>query len=428
MLDTLVEILKNSGVTAWELKSVRERGWEFYFIRHALDQHRVKDVEQLTVKVFQLTEDGSSLGFASAELPQSATREEAEKLVKDLAYRASLVKNRPYTLRASVPVAAPPSAEIDVPGIARAFLEAVRSVPETAGEDLNSYELFVSEKTRRFLNSAGTDVSERWPESMLEVVVNAREDGHEIELYRNYLSGGCDADALRADLARTMRYGRDRLRAVPTPALGTADVLFSGKDAASLYEYFADRTSAQYIYFRFSDWELGKPVADGIRGDRVTMKAVRELPNSSRNRVYDGEGAPIRDVTLLEGSVPVQYLGSRMFSSYLGLEDSFIPTNFVVSGGTHSDEALRSGPYLEAVEFSDFQVDAMTGDIFGELRLGYWHDGKTVTPVTGGSVSGSMGDFVKDMAMSVSTAQYDNMRIPALTLLRGVTVTGAAGE
>ena len=426
MLNTLVEILKHSGVTAWELSAVQERGWEYYFIRHALDQNRVKETESLTVKVFQRSEDGESLGFASAQLPRTATRGEAEALVKDLAYRATLVKNKPYTLHRPVPAEGTAGEKIDVPRIARDFLAVMRSVPETAEEDINSYELFVSDKTRRFLNSEGVDVTESWPDSMLEVVINARSGGHEIELYRNYVSGGCDGEALRQDLARAMRFGRDRLRAVPTPALGKADVLFSGRDAVSLYRYFAGRTDAQLIYRRMSDWAIGKPIAEDIRGDRVTVEAVRELPNSSRNRLYDAEGAPIRDTVLIKDSVPVRFLGSRMFSSYLGLEESFIPANLSVGGGTHSEEELRTGRYLEAVEFSDFQVDEVTGDIFGELRLAYWHDGDAVTPVTGGSLSGSMNDFVRDMAMSGACRQYNSIRIPALTRLKGVTVTGAA--
>lgn len=425
MLNTVIEILKRSGVYAWELSAVREQGWEFYFIRHALDQNRVKDVEHITVKVFQLSDGGESMGSASAELPQTATRAEAEKLVADLAYRATLVKNKPYTLRGPAPVEAAADAPIDVPGIARAFLEAVRAVPETEGEDINSYELFVSAKTRRFLNSEGVDVTESWPDSMLEIVVNARESGHEIELYRNYYAGGCDADALKRDLACTMQVARDRLRAVPTPSLGRADVLFGSKAAVELYWYFAARTDAQMIYRRMSDWQIGKPVAEEIRGDKVTVRAVPVLPNSSRNRRWDPEGAPIRDVTLLEESVPVRFLGNRMFSAYLGLEDSFIPTNLDVSGGTHSEAELRAGQYLEAVEFSDFQVDSLTGDIFGEIRLAYWHDGETVTPVTGGSLSGSMNDFVRQMKLSAETAQYNSVRIPALTRLEGVTVTGA---
>ena len=114
-----------------------------------------------------------------------------------------------------------------------------------------------------------------------------------------------------------------------------------------------------------------------------------------------------------------------MFSCYLGLENSFNPTNIEVTGGTRTEQELRTGKYLEAVEFSDFQVDEITGDIFGEIRLAYLHDGDKVVPVTGGSLSGSMNDFIGSMLMSKNSVQYNSMKIPALTLLRNVTVTGA---
>ena len=140
---------------------------------------------------------------------------------------------------------------------------------------------------------------------------------------------------------------------------------------------------------------------------------------------FYASGSRIRDVVMIEDGVARHYLGDRMFSSYLGLEDAFMPTNIAVSGGTRSEEELRAGQYLEAVEFSDFQVDTMTGDIFGEIRLAYWHDGEKCIPVSGGSISGSMDDFVGSLRMSRESAQYDNVRIPALTLLQGVTVTGA---
>ena len=41
-------------------------------------------------------------------------------------------------------------------------------------------------------------------------------------------------------------------------------------------------------------------------------------------------------------------------------------------------------------EKQSVQVDSMTGDLFGEIRLAYWHDGETTTIVSGGSVSGNM--------------------------------------
>lgn len=428
MLDTIVKLLKESGVYGWEISDVRTDGWEFYFIRHELDQNRAKRVEHIMIRVFQLIGDGQFIGSASAELAPTASEEEARALIESLAYRATLVKNKPYTLNPLTEAHRETlhGAPIDVPAIARSFIEVMQQLPETETEDINSYEIFVSAKTRRFLNSEGIDVEESYPSSMIEVVVNARKHGHEIELYRNYESGTCDAEGLKKELAHTMQYGKDRLRTQPTPNLGTANVLFSGSDAVNIYDFFVDRLSAQMVCRRMSDWEIGKPVADGIEGDRVMVTLVRELENSSANRAFDREGAPIRDTEIMRDSVPVKFFGDRMFSSYLGLKDTFMPTNILVEGGTRTEEELRSGPYLEAVEFSDFQVDPMTGDIFGEIRLAYWHDGEKTVPVSGGSVSGSMFDFVRGMLLSEKSVQYDNYRIPALTLLKNVTVTGAA--
>ena len=426
MLNTIISLLKSSGVHAWEVADTKTRGWEFYFIRHALDQNRAKEVEHINVRVFQLIEDGKFMGSASAEIAPTATEEEARALIEGLAYRATLVKNRPYSLQPVTQAhkARREQAKVDVPQIARDFLETMGQLPETATEDVNSYEIFVSEITRRFITSQGIDVEETFPSSMIEVVVNARKEGHEIELYRNYTSGTCDAEGLKRDLSRTMRYGKDRLQTSDTPALGKADVLFTTSDACSIYEYFVQRMNAQMVYRRMSDWEIGTPIAQDIRGDKVTVTALRALDNSSCNQAFDGEGAPIRDTVLMSESVPQHYLGNRMFSSYLGLEDSFIPSNIAVAGGSRTEEELRRGKYLEVVEFSDFQVDEMTGDIFGEIRLAYWHDGEKTVPVSGGSLSGSMLDFVKEMYLSGETVQYDNLRIPALTLLKGVTVTG----
>ena len=424
MIDRIVSLLKASGVTAWELRDVVTHGWEFYYIRHALDQNRVRNVQQITLKVYQAIDDGAYLGCAEAEIAPTASEADIRELIDSLAYRATLVRNRPYTLAAPRQAEPMETCPEKTEKIAADFLNTMRSLPETGGEDINSYEIFVSSKTSRFLSSAGIDVTETWPESMIEVVVNARKDGHEIELYRDYRSGSCDMDALRRDLLRTMQYGRDRLLAVPTPPLETADVLFTGSDACEIYSYFADRLDAAMIYRRMSDWEPGKPVCAGFQGDCLTLKACRSLPNSSRNRRYDEQGAPVRDVVLIENGIAKNILGSRMFASYLNLEDAFIPSNFVVSGGTHSEEELRSGPYLELVEFSDFQVDSMTGDLFGEIRLGYWHDGQSVTPVSGGSISGSMMELAGKMLLSRETAQYNNWRIPSATLLKGVSVSG----
>ena len=222
-------------------------------------------------------------------------------------------------------------------------------------------------------------------------------------------------------------FGRDRLSAGPTPALGTSPVVFSTDAAKEIYGYFVDGLNAAYLVRHISSFAIGTPVAENITGDRITIEAVRNLPGSPKNFSCDEEGAPVRDLVLMEDSVPKHFVGSRMFSQYLGLEDSFMVTNYRVRGGRESAEELRKGAFLEVVEFSAFEVNPMTGDIFGEIRLGYWHDGKgSVKPVSGGSVSGNMAANLATMRFSKETRRYGCAEIPAVTRLEKLTVAGIA--
>ena len=424
MTDKLIALLKASGVHAWEVTDTETLGWEFYFIRHRLDQNRMKNVRHVNLTVYETADGGKTLGSATAEVPLDADDAGMQTLIRDLSYRASLVKNAYYTLNPASTAKAPDT-KLDLKAIAKKFIETMTSLPETETEDLNSYEIFVSEVRRRFCSSTGTDVSFVYPSSMVEVVVNARRDGHEIELYRMLTSGDCDEKTLRETLEKAMTQGRDRLVAVPTPNFGKIPVVFSGDDAEELYSYFAARLSPAMLFRRFSDYEIGKPIAEELLGDKLTVRTVENLPGSSKNFAYDNEGAKVRDVVLMDAGVPKFFTGNRMFSCLMGLEGTFNPTNMIFEGGTKTEEELRSGEYLEVVEFSDFQVDPIAGDVFGELRLGYYHDGRgNVTPVTGGSVSGDMGEYLKRMTFTKETTRSDNVVYPKLTRLEDVTFAG----
>ena len=291
---------------------------------------------------------------------------------------------------------------------------------------LNSYEIFVSSITRRIVTSTGIDVTERYPVSLFETVVNAKNRDQEIEFYNLYDSGICLKEDIKRNVASTMKHGRNRLNAAKTPSLEKYDVVFSSDDACRIYEFFKDALDIAYICMKYSPLEKGKAIAEGIVGDKITMKAVRNLPGSSQNRVVDSEGSPIFDEVLMEDNVPKAFHGSTRFSYYMGEKNTFILSNYEVSGGTHTNEELLKGPVLECVYFSDFQVDTLTGDIFGEIRLAYLHEADgSIKPVTGGSVSGNLRKLMVDMKMSEERTRYDNALIPTLTRLSGVTVTGA---
>lgn len=456
MLDEWLDLLRSSGADAWTVTDEKKYGWEFYFIRHKLDQNRVVNTRHTTVTVYKKLEDGKFLGSASSEIPQGAGKEEVSGVIAELLARASFVQNPVYALRGPTATEDGILAEIaeekntgngngkesvsaleTAAALSGDFLETMQTLPETETEDVNSYEIFVNEIERRLVTSTGIDETQSYPSGMLEVVVNARneaylkthgtgEEAEEIELYRMYHFGTCDREALQRDIVRTMRFGRDRLPAVPTPAAGRIPVIFSTADALKIYSYFLNMVNAQMIYQKISDAEAGKPVLGGMEGDALTIRSLKYLPNSSRNYTFDEEGAPIRDCVIIRENRAEQLWGNAMFSDYLGIRDTFLISNYDVDGGKESAEELRTGRYLEIVEFSDFQVDAMTGSIFGEIRLGYLHeeDG-SVSIVTGGSISGSVKEYGKHMYFSKETVQYDHARVPAVTKLMDVTVAGA---
>lgn len=424
MMEKYIGVLKACGADAWEAVSTKTKGWEFYFIGHRLDQNRAKNVEHVTLKVYKKAEDGS-LGVASAEVAPTETEESLRKIVGNLVYQASLVKNKPYLLNGPMPFTPLGRKPEPLGDSSKAFLETMAGIHETETEYLNSYEIFTSQVERRLVNSEGVDVTETYPSSMLDVVINARKDGHEIELYRLYKLGACDSEQLKQDIEELMKFGKDRLSARPTPALGSVPAVFSTDAALEIYNYLLDNLDASYVLRRMSSFALGKPIAESIEGDRITLRSLRELPNSPSNFACDAEGAPIRDAELIRDSVPQRYVGSRMYAQYLGLEDAFMVSNWSVSGGSRTAEEIRSGRFLEIVEFSDFEVDSVTGSIFGEIRLGYYHDGEgNVTPVTGGSLSGNMAENLGCMYMSREVRRYADAEIPCVTRLEKMTVSG----
>ena len=416
LLSELASELNSSH--AWEITETRTEGWEFYFIRHRLDQHRAKEVTHTTLKVYRRSEDGQFLGSASCEIQEAAGQEDVRAAVRMLSEQAALVRNPVYQLREPRPVTASAAEDLEIQAMAGAFIRAMQNLPEDESADINSYEIFVRIHTRHFMNSNGIDLTETVPDSMIEVVVNARENGHEIELYRNYTSGTCDPETLQQELTDTLRCGRDRLHTVPTPPLGRTDLVLSTSAAVDVYDYFISRMSAGMKYQRISDWEIGQTVTESP----LTITALRTLPNSSGNHAFDAEGAPIRDLTILDHGRAAAYYGSKQFSDYLGLTDTFSPQNFRADGGEASEESLRAGNCLEVVEFSDFQVDPMTGDIAGEIRLGYLHSDDKITIVSGGSVSGNMRE--SKLSFSAALKQYDTCLIPAVTRLSDIHVTG----
>ena len=98
MKDFILELLADSAADGWTVRDEVSEGWEFYFIRHDLDQNRIRHTEHITLTVYKKSEDGKYLGRASAKLAPTADRAETKALIDSLTHEAALVKNPVYEL------------------------------------------------------------------------------------------------------------------------------------------------------------------------------------------------------------------------------------------------------------------------------------------------------------------------------------------
>ena len=434
LIERALNIVKDiPELDSYELISETKHGWEFYFIKNRLDQNRVVDEETVTAKLYVRTEDADGkayLGSASGKLSPTLSDEEIRIKLMDVKYRAGLVKNPYYTLTSVKPQVDLKLSRAEVSAVAGDFIRAMKELPSDEFTDVNSFEVFASLITRKTINSNGVSYECTYPSSVLDLVVNAREKsvadgrGREIELYRILTSGTCDGESLKETITQLFSFGRDRLKAEPTPKTKVDTVILSTQDATELYNYFLMQMNASYKYRKISAYEKGVSIAVDRTGDKINLKALSSLKNSGADFPVDEEGAEIKERYLIENDIPKSFWGSRQFMSYLGEEESGIVRNVSVDGGSSSKEELRSGDYIEVVEFSDFQVDPMSGDIVGEIRLGYLHEGGTVKIVTGGSISGSIVDVLPSLKFSSETKQYDTMVIPEVTRMEGMRITG----
>ena len=137
------------------------------------------------------------------------------------------------------------------------------------------------------------------------------------------------------------------------------------------------------------------------------------------------EGVWQKELKLLDNGELKTFHGGLRFSRYLGVEPTGFFGSTTVAPGSMSIEDMKKEPYLWVVNFSDFQLDDFTGHFGGEIRLAFLYDGEKVTPVTGGSINGSIIDSQTNMHFSKEIQRSAHFVGPYAMCFEDVPVAGA---
>lgn len=423
MLDRILSALGKCGIEDYHIVVEDEQSAELFFIKKELDMQRLKKVQTADVSVYHVFEEGDNRfrGVASVQVQDSLTQPEMEKLFADAYYAAGFVKNKYYDLYEGTKVgmvqAKDPFGEKTLNEMVQGFAQALFAEDVYKEVFINSAEIFASRLTVHIRNSRGVDVSYNRSRVQGEFVVQCT-SGQDVETYQDFSYNGWNLDAIREKARNTIELTRARARATTAPAAGEYRLILSGGYVNEFMSYYVNRASSFAIYQKYSTFSVGCDVQGGeVSKDRVNMTMKSNVP-------FSDEGIPMKNRELVKDGKLMMIHGGNRFAQYLGIAPTGNFDGYKVEAGNVSIEQMKEQPYLEVVNFSDFQMDWFTGHFGGEIRLAFLYDGKTVTPVTGGSVNGNIFEAQKSLVFSKEMQVEKDFEGPKAVAMDGVSVAG----
>ena len=430
MIDRIKALLVKSSCSGWKLTVKEIDGTQGYFILNRLEMMRAQKVTEITLTVYKDFEESGTKyrGSVTIELFPTMTDEEMKGKIERAVGGASAVKNKWYPLPSSATAGIVHDDRVSRFNEHGVF-EWIQVIAEDVirykreGVDFNATEIFLSRDTYRFSNSEG--LSHFWVEysGMVELVTTVRGPDGAVELFDIFPFSDYSPEWFGSKIETQINTVLDRAVSKPLPVLADTPVILGRAAVPEFFDYFRYQMTAKALFQGLSSFKKGDLIRKN-RDEMLTISIVPYLERSPQNAVADADGIVPREVTIIKNNMAEEILSDNQFGTYLGEEITGIITNIKVHPGNMKPSEMDQIPCLEAVEFSDFTVDRITGDFGGEIRLAYYHDGNKKIPVTGGSITGKIGDVIDTFRMSESVVTDGHYCGPEFLYLTGVYITG----
>jgi PmbA protein len=430
MEDGLLSVLNAFDGLEYTVRIVTLTRSERYNIKRETEMNRRVETTHIYLNVYNVfEEDGKRYrGSYSTEIHPTATEAEIRETIQQGVYAAGFVKNDYYPLPGVQPMAEAAVSDLagqDFDAVLNDLCAAFYANDNQPNGNISYGEFFITKKDTRIINSNGVDVRYTAYEVYVETAIHWRKDGRENEITEAYRFSHANAETLKENIRRLFETADHRANAVPTPVVSDIPVLLTGECLSDFFSFYKAQSEAMYIFRKFSTWEKGQDILGAeAAGDRLTLMLEPALPGSTLSNPYDNDGKALSTQVVIKDGIMQEIWGSTRWAFYLQIPPTGSIESFHVTGGTATDEELRQSPYIEVVSFSGFQMNDITGDFGSEIRLGYYHNGETTVPITGGSVSGNIHKVQANKRMSVAERQYNHYRGPATIRITGASVAG----
>jgi predicted Zn-dependent protease len=436
MIDRIKKILADQAIENWKIIEDEISSRELFFIKKDLDMNRAKDVTKYSVTLYRDFEEESTQyrGSAQVSLSSQASDEELLSTLEKAYLSASFVKNPWYPLakpeKSTLSPIKSQFSQKELTPVLKKLQERLYVNDTFDKGGINSAEIFVNKYKRRFLNSEGIDVTFPRYQGDIELICDWKEGSEEVEIYNMFSFSDVDSNFIETECRDQIEHCRLRSLAEKSPDLKNIPIILTGEAVKETMGFYLTQSSAKMVFEKVGRGKIGEVFQEkegkdeGVKGDLISITLEPEMEGSPHSAPYDSDGVALKRTEIFKEGKLLSYHGNLQYAHYLNVPASGSIKNISVTCGGQSVETWKKKPHVEILSFSNFQMDPITGDFGGEVRLALWFDGKETKPLTGASLSATLFDVQKEIYLSAEGVRKEGYDGPAYLMFPGGHLAG----
>ena len=421
-MERLINLLKaNKDVADYRITITNTHQYQLFFVKDKLETNRVCDESKIAVVVYCDAE--GARGFGEFDYADFNSDEEVINNINEAVFNAKLALNPYYEL----PKAQEKPMELQSNLKDRPFAEIAEDVAKAIFANKMddvlysaATEIFLYKVDTRIINSQGLDNKETRYYGEIESIPTCDTPDKEVEIYHMIRFSNFDFDEIKNGVKEVLDIVRDRHNAIDLPkGLDGINIIIDGEEVGDVFDYFTEDLNYQSKFMKTNLSELDTNIqGENVSGSALNMSMVPYFKGAARSRAIDDDGITLKDCELVKDGIAKNRWGGNAEGFMIGVKN---PTGKLpickVEKGTKSFKEMAKKPYIRCVRFSAMQMDRLSGLVGGEVRLGYYFDGKKEIPVTGFTFTGNLHELKGMMEYSSEEATYAWYHGPKYILL-----------
>ena len=412
-----IDLLDESNLFGWKILEIKKKSTELYYILDKLETNRSVDETLYNVTVYVL--ENNKVGASTFDVYPYMDNDEIKRKIEDNKINAKNALNDYYEL---------PKYEHlhhrditsnlnDKPlKVLEKVKNAIFSVKSEAY--LSATEFFLSEIDERLINSNGVDVKQKSFRLNIELIPTYKD----VEIYKMMELENYDLNKIKKDIKELLNLAIERYNAKELEEKENIAIILENDEVAQLLSFFSDDLTYGAKYQHININEINDSVQGECIGDKLNIKMAPHIDGCINSRDFDLDGVLLKEVSLIEEGIAKNMYGSYRFGYYLKEKPTGILPVMVVGEGSKEFKDFKKKKYVRCSRFSNMQLDPNTGFFGGEVRLGFYFDGKKEIPVTGFSISGNINELKKELYLSKEMATLPNYQGPKYILIKGMKI------